>query len=55
MIVVSHLKLPLPPMWRTVEYVRAENDFSTEGKLAIWEVFADTVVPEKDVPELRQL
>ena len=55
MIVVSHLKLPLPPMWRTVEYVRAENDFSTEGKLAIWEVFADTVVPEKDVPELRQI
>lgn len=53
MIVASHLKLP--PMWRTVEYVRADNDFSTEGKLAIWEVFADTVVPEKDVPELRQI
>ena len=52
-IVGSRLKLP--PMWRTVEYVRAENDFSTEGKLAIWEVFADTVVPEKDVPELRQI
>ena len=53
MIVASHLKLP--PMWRTVEYVRADNDFSTEGKLAIWEVFADTVVPEKDVPELLQI
>ena len=53
MIVASHLKLP--PMWRTVEYVRADNDFSTEGKLAIREVFADTVVPEKDVPELRQI
>ena len=53
MIVASHLKLP--PMWRTVEYVRAENDFSAEGKLAIWEVFADTVVPEKDVPELLQI
>jgi hypothetical protein len=52
-IVGTYLKLP--PMWRTVEYVRAENDFSTEGKLAIWEVFADTVVPEKDVPELRQI
>ena len=52
-IVATYLKLP--PMWRTVEYVRAENDFSTEGKLAIWEVFADTVVPEKDVPELRQI
>ena len=53
MIVASRIKLP--PMWRTVEYVRAENDFSTEGKLAIWEVFADTVVPEKDVPEMRQI
>ncbi|MBR7021976.1 MAG: hypothetical protein IKI09_00705 [Bacteroidales bacterium] len=51
-IVGTYLKLP--PMWRTVEYVRADNDFSTEGKLAIWEVFADTVVPEKDVPEMRQ-
>ena len=53
MIVASHLKLP--PMWRTVEYVRPADDHSTEGKLAIWEVFADTVVPEKDVPELRQI
>ena len=53
MIVASHLKLP--PMWRNVEYVRAENDFSTEGKLEIWEVFADTVIPEKDIPELRQI
>lgn len=47
--------LRLPPMWRTVEYVRAADDHLTEGKLAIWEVFADTVVPEKDVPELRQI
>ena len=53
MIVASHLKLP--PMWRNVEYVRAENDFSTEGKLEIWEVFADTVVSEKNIPELRQI
>ena len=53
MIVASHLKLP--PMWRTVEYVRPADDHSTEGKLAIWEVFADTVVPEKDVPELLQI
>ena len=52
MIVASRLKLP--PMWRTVEYVRAADDISTEGKLAIWEVFADTVVPEKDAPEWRQ-
>ena len=53
MIVAS--RLILPPMWRTVEYVRAADDHLTEGKLAIWEVFADTVVPEKDVPELRQI
>ena len=53
MIVASHLKLP--PMWQTVEYVRAADDHLTEGKLAIWEVFADTVVSEKDVPELRQI
>ena len=52
-IVGTYLKLP--PMWRTVEYVRAADDHLTEGKLAIWEVFADTVVPEKDVPELRQI
>ena len=53
MIVAS--RLILPPMWRTVEYVRPADDHSTEGKLAIWEVFADTVVPEKDVPELLQI
>ena len=53
MIVGTYLKLP--PMWRTVEYVRPADDFSTEGKLEIWEVFADTVVPEKDVPEMRQI
>jgi hypothetical protein len=52
-IVGTYLKLP--PMWQTVEYVRAADDHLTEGKLAIWEVFADTVVPEKDVPELRQI
>lgn len=52
-IVGTYLKLP--PMWRTVEYVRAADDHLTEGKLAIWEVFADTIVPEKDVPELRQI
>lgn len=51
-IVGTYLKLP--PMWRTVEYVRAADDHLTEGKLAIWEVFADTVIPEKDVPEMRQ-
>ncbi len=48
-IVGTYLKLP--PMWQTVEYVRAADDHLTEGKLAIWEVFADTVVPEKDVDD----
>lgn len=52
-IVGTYLKLP--PMWQTVEYVRATDDHLTEGKLAIWEVFADTVIPEKDIPELRQI
>ena len=51
-IVGTYLKLP--PMWRTVEYVRAADDFSTEGKLEIWEVYADTVVPEKDVAALME-
>lgn len=46
-IVGSYLKLP--PMWRTVEYVRAADDFSTEGKLAIWEIAVDTLVAEEDV------
>ena len=46
-IVASRLKLP--PMWRTVEYVRAVDDFSTEGKLEFWEVYADTLVAEEDV------
>ena len=41
MIVASHLKLP--PMWRTVEYVRATDDPSAEGKLEIWDVDADTL------------
>ena len=46
-IVGTYLKLP--PMWQTVEYVRAANDFSTEGKLEFWEVFTDTVVSEGNV------
>ena len=41
MIVASHLKLP--PVWKNVEYVRAANDFSTEGKLEICPVDTDTV------------
>ena len=46
-IVGTYLKLP--PMWQTVEYVRAADDHLAEGKLAIWEVFADTLVAEEDV------
>jgi len=41
MIVGTYLKLP--PMWRTVEYVRAADDFGTEGKLEFWDVDADTL------------
>ena len=52
MIVASHLKLP--PMWRTVKYERAANDLSAEGKLAIWEVYTDTVIPEKDVAAVME-
>lgn len=52
MIVASHLKLP--PMWQTVEYVRAADDLTTEGKLEFWEVFTDTVVPEGNVPMLMK-
>ena len=47
LIVASHLKLP--PMWRTVEYVRAADDHSTEGKLEIWNVDADTLAISSEV------
>ena len=46
-IVASHLKLP--PMWHTMQFVREADDFSTEGKLEFWEVYADTLVAEEDV------
>ena len=46
-IVGTYLKLPL--MWQTKEYVRAAEDLSTEGKLEIWEIAADTLVAEEDV------
>ena len=52
MIVASHLKLP--PMWRTVEYVRTVDDFSTEGKLEFWEVYADTLVAKENVPAMME-
>ena len=51
-IVASRLKLP--PIWRTMKYERAADDFSTEGKLAIWEVYADTLVAEEDVPAIME-
>lgn len=52
LIVASHLKLP--PMWRTMKYERAADDLSTEGKLAIWEIYADTLVAEEDVPAVME-
>ena len=39
---------------RPTTYVRAENDFTTEGKLEFWEVSADTVVYEKDASALME-
>ena len=47
-ILLAHFAL------RTTIYARAENDFTTEGKLEFWEVSADTVVYEKDVPALME-
>lgn len=52
LIVASHLKLP--PMWQTKEYVRAENDLSTEGTLEFWEIYADTLVAEEEAPSLLE-
>ena len=48
MIVASHKKLP--PIWHTMKYVRPADDFSSEGTLEFWEVYADTLVAEEDVP-----
>ena len=50
MIVASHKKLP--PVWHTMKYVRPADDFTTEGSLEFWEVYADTLVAEEDVPAL---
>ena len=50
MIVGTYLKLP--PMWRSMEYVRAADVISTEGKLEFWEVYTDTVVSEAYAPTL---
>ncbi|KWW25188.1 MAG: hypothetical protein F082_1063 [bacterium F082] len=48
MIVASHLKLP--PTWHNKKYVRPADDLSSEGTLEFWEVYADTLVAEEDVP-----
>ena len=51
-IVGSYLKLPL--VWRTMQFVREADDLSTEGALEFWEVYADTLVAEEDVPVVME-
>ena len=52
MIVASHKKLP--PIWHTMKYVRPADDFTSGGTLEFWEVYADTLVAEKDVPVVME-
>ena len=52
MIVASHLKLP--PTWHNMKYVRPADDLSSEGTLEFWEVYADTLVAEEDVPVVME-
>ena len=52
MIVASHLKLP--PIWHNMQYVRSADDLSSEGTLEFWEVYADTLVAEEDVPVVME-
>ena len=52
MIVASHLKLP--PIWYSMNYVRPADDFSSEGTLEFWEVYADTLVAEEDVSAVME-
>ena len=52
MIVASHLKLP--PTWHNMQYVRSADDLSSEGTLEFWEVYADTLVAEEDVPVVME-
>ena len=52
MIVASHLKLP--PIWHTMKYVRPADDFTSGGTLEFWEVYADTLVAEEDVPVVME-
>jgi hypothetical protein len=52
MIVASHKKLP--PIWHTMKYERPADDFSSEGTLEFWEVYADTLVVEEDIPVVME-
>lgn len=52
LIVASHKKLP--PTWHTIKCVRPADDFSSEGTLEFWEVSADTLVAEEDVPAVME-
>ena len=52
MIVASHKKLP--PIWHTLKCVRPADDFSSGGTLEFWEVYADTLVAEEDVPVVME-
>ena len=52
MIVASHLKLP--PTWHTLKCVRPADDFSSRGTLEFWEVYADTLVADEDVPVVME-
>ena len=41
-------------MIRPVTYSRPENNLTTEGRLEIWEIYADTNIAEKGVPGLME-
>lgn len=51
MIAASSLRLP--PIYRTLKYERPAKDLTTEGKLEIWEVYADTLVNQNDVTAVK--
>ena len=39
---------------KPVTYSRPDNNLTTEGRLEIWEIYADTNISEKDVPGLMK-
>lgn len=51
---IGALYLKMPPMWHTEGYWRAADDVSTEGKLAVWEIYDDTIVSASDVPVIME-